>query len=167
MDYLIRTHKPGDPGYVAYRHGVLYAAEYGFDLHFDEYVMKTLVEFLADFNAERDVLLLAEHDDRIVGSIGVVGRDSGLAQLRWFLVEPEHRGRGLGKLLMERALTFCREKSFRGVYLWTFEALGAARHLYQRSGFQPTERQESNAWGRRIIEERWELILRPEKPPKL
>lgn len=82
MDCTVRTHKPGDAGYVAHRHGVLYAAEYGFDTHFDAYVMETLLEFLKHFDPERDALLLAEHGDRIVGTIGVVGREDNHAQLR-------------------------------------------------------------------------------------
>ena len=42
----IRTYRPGDAGYVAYRHGVLYARDYGFDHVFEKYVLQSLSKFL-------------------------------------------------------------------------------------------------------------------------
>ncbi len=155
----IRTHRPGDIGYVAYRHGVLYAKEYGFDLTFDYYVARGLVEFLENYDSVTDRLWLAEYDGQIVGSIAIVGRGGNTAQLRWFLVEPGFRGRGVGRRLMAEAINFYRERQFAKVFLWTFDALHAARHLYQSFGFQLTDRKEHDVWGRHLVEERWDLDL--------
>lgn len=155
----MRAHRPGDIGHVISRHGILYEKEYGFDLTFVMYVAEGLVEFLRNFNEETDRLWLAECGGRTVGSIGVVGRENRAAQLRWFLVEPEFRGRGLGRRLLQQAMDFCREKGFQQVYLWTFDALDAARHLYQAFGFVPGETVSHHIWGQDLTEERWKKSL--------
>src|SRR3712207_6069084 len=84
--------RPGDLGRVTELHGVLYAAEYGFDRGFEAYVAETLGEFGRAARPGRDRLWLAELDGRLVGSIGIVGREGGAAQLRWVLLHPDARG---------------------------------------------------------------------------
>src|SRR2546425_11065660 len=86
--------RPGDLGRVVALHGVLYAAEFGLDCTFEAYVAHTVGEFAPDARPGTDRLWLAEMDGRLVGSVGIVGRDGHMAQLRWFLVDPGVRGRG-------------------------------------------------------------------------
>src|SRR6266511_3167156 len=85
--------RPGDLGRVTALHGVLYADEYGFDHTFEAYVAESLAEYGRAARPERSRLWLAELDGRLVGSIGIVGREGGAAQLRWFLLQPDVRGR--------------------------------------------------------------------------
>src|SRR5579864_4515503 len=96
--------RPGDLGRVTLLHGVLYAEEYGFDHTFEAYVAETLGAFGRAAPRDGDRLWLAERDGHIVGSIGIVGRDEGAAQLRWLLIHPDARGRGLGRRLLREAL---------------------------------------------------------------
>ncbi len=42
----IRSHRPGDIGYVIHRHGVIYAREYGFNTEFDAYVAGGMADFI-------------------------------------------------------------------------------------------------------------------------
>lgn len=79
--------------------------------------------------------------------------------LRWFLIEPEMRGKGLGHRLMETFMNFCREKDYKHVFLWTVDKLKVARHLYSKYGFKLTETKVNDSWGNHIIEERWDLHL--------
>jgi len=56
----------------------------------------------------------------------------------WILnmyTEPEHRGRGLAKAIMEAMVQWCREQGFAWVSL---HASDAGRHLYESLGFKPT-----------------------------
>src|SRR5688572_28637376 len=101
---LRTTWKPGDLGRVTTLHSELYAEEYGFDQRFESYVAITLGEFGKAFRAGLDRLWLAERDGQLVGSIGIVGREDGAAQLRWLLVAPGGRGQGLGGRLVAEAL---------------------------------------------------------------
>src|SRR5882762_464383 len=89
----IRTDiRPGDIGYLVYLHGLLYANEYQLDHTFEGYVAAGLGEFARAYDERKDRLWLAEDEDRIVGSIAIVGQPDNSAQLRWFLVHPDARG---------------------------------------------------------------------------
>lgn len=151
----IRPWRPGDLGYIAHRHGVLYEKEYGLDQSFERYVMAGMVKFFE--NGSRGNVWVAEFGGRIVGSIAIVDAEPETAQLRWFLIEPEFRGVGLGRRLMDTAMDYCRQRAFRRVFLWTFQGLDAARHLYSSRGFVAMEEVENNTWAQRLIEERWDF----------
>jgi GNAT superfamily N-acetyltransferase len=152
--------KPGDIGYITYLHGTVYAKEYGLDCTFEGYVAESLARFALSFDAGKDRLWLAELDGQIVGSIGIVGFTTSEAQLRWFLVHPACRGRGLGQALLTATLEYCRGRGFTSIFLWTFSALRAAAHLYHSVGFQKTEQKTHMIWGRMLTEERYDLWLR-------
>jgi len=113
----IRTRQPGDAGYIAYRHGVLYAREYGFDHVFEKYVLQSLSKYME--NPVKGEIWAAEYCGMIAGFIGLVEIDETTAQLRWFLIEPEFRGAGLGRRLVETLLNHCRQKGYRHIFLWT------------------------------------------------
>ena len=153
----IRTHRIGDLGYIIYRHAVLYQEEYGLGPVFEDYLLEG---FLAFSRSEQPgTIWIAEDGDQIVGSIAIAGIDSETAQLRWFLIEPEYRGGGLGRRLMTVAMDHCRDKGYRKVFLWTFSDLHAARHLYKEYGFQITEEHPNDSWKPGIVEERWDISL--------
>ena len=81
------------------------------------------------------------------------------AQLRYFIIEPEYRGIGLGKKLMDLFMEFlyaCRYKSF---YLLTTDELPAAAHLYTSKGFVVTEARKSDGFGKPVVEQRHELMV--------
>ncbi len=155
----IRTNlRPGDIGAIVYLHGTLYR-DRGWDCTFDAYVAEGLASFALSTDPNRGQVWLAEQSGRIVGCIAIVARSVDEAQLRWFLVEPECRGKGLGRQLMECALAYCRERGFRRVYLWTVTGLPAAMHLYESAGFRETERKTHRLWGQVVTEVRCDLSL--------
>ena len=152
--------RPGDLGRVVELHGALYGAEYGLDHTFEAYVAETVGQFGRRLDPERDRLWLAELEGRLVGSIAIVGRETDVAQLRWFLLHPDVRGRGLGRRLVGDALAFCRHASYHSVYLWTIHPLTAAARLYGATGFRRTEvRPPAPLWGATLSEERYDLTL--------
>ena len=54
------------------------------------------------------------------------------------IVDPRHRGRGVGRLLLEAALTFFRSRGVPRVVLSTAERNEAAQRLFERMGFRRT-----------------------------
>jgi DNA-binding MarR family transcriptional regulator/GNAT superfamily N-acetyltransferase len=155
----IRPHRIGDASYVSLLHGTLYSEEYGLDSTFELEVGQGIMEFVGQFDPEWDGFWVAEAGDHVVGAIVIVHRGRELAQLRWFILRPAYRGLGLGRKLMTCAVDFCRDKQFKKVFLWTFDELDAAIHLYRSFGFKRTETKNHRRWGRDLIEERYELDL--------
>ncbi len=54
------------------------------------------------------------------------------------IVDPEHRGRGVGRLLLEAALEFLRSRGAPRVVLSTAEQNEAAQRLFASTGFRRT-----------------------------
>lgn len=153
--------RAGDIGHIVRRHGLLYASERGWDHRFEAYVARALAEFALSHDPARERMWLAEDDERIVGSIAIVAGGAGEAQLRWFLVEPECRGMGVGTRLLGAALDFCRATAQTRVFLWTVHGLDDAARLYANAGFRLMESTPSDRWGAPVVEERWQLELAP------
>jgi len=158
-DISIRTElRPGDIGYVIYLHGKLYHQEYHFGVQFEPYVAKGLCEFYEQYDPKRNRVWICEHDERMIGSLFLVDRGE-VAQLRYFLIETEYRGIGLGSKLIRRFMEFLRECEYKGAYLWTTHELTAAAYLYKRVGFKLTEEKESTVFGKPLREQRYDLVL--------
>lgn len=158
-DISIRTElRPGDIGYVTYLHGSLYHREYSYGIPFESYVAKGLCEFYEKYNPERSRIWACEYNDRMIGFLLLMDRGHA-AQLRYFLIEPDYRGMGLGSRLMNLYMQFLRECGYRESFLWTTHELSAAAHLYKRHGFKLTEEKESIAFGKPLREQRYDLVL--------
>ncbi len=150
---------PGDLGVITTLHGRLYAEERGWDARFEAYVAEGLARFvLAD--SPRQCAWLAEESGRLVGVAAIAEATDSLAQLRWFLVVPQYRGRGLGTWLLKEAVAFCRQMGYARVFLWTTSDLSQAAALYRSLGFAKSEEVEHEAWGANVVEERYDLDLR-------
>src|ERR1700728_1327263 len=72
----------------------------------------------------------------VVGMIGVQHHDQGLGQVRRLRVATDYRRRGIGKALLETAITFCKENQYLKVALDTFTERSAAVEMFQKLGFR-------------------------------
>ena len=81
---------------------------------------------------------VAMDDDRIIGSIAVVKSTENTAQLRWFFIESQYQGQGIGKKLLDTAMQFCRVHEYNHIFLWTINTLDTAKYLYEKYGFIKT-----------------------------
>ncbi len=159
-DLTVRNElRPGDLGMVAYLHGRVYAEEYDYEPSFEGYVAAGLAEFMERYNPDLDRVWICEKEGAVVGSLFIMHRHDGEAQLRYFILAPECRGRGLGKRLVSEALAFLRKRGYSRCYLLTAEELGTARALYERAGFTLTERIAPTIAGMKGVECRYELSL--------
>ncbi len=145
---------PGDVEGIVRLHGGIYGAEYGFDPTFETYVAEPLGRFAAG-QTEREGIWLVEESGCLKGSIAIVEHSRSSAQLRWFLLHPDLRGLGLGRMLVEEALRFCRSKGYESVFLWTLSILAVAGRIYRQAGFTLAEQRESRLWGRQLVEQRY------------
>ncbi len=151
--------RPGDLDAIVALHGILYGSEYGWDTTFQEHVSGPLAEF-GDNPSSRSRIWIVEHKGTLAGSIAIVESSKEKAQLRWLLLHPELRGRGLGRMLIEDSIRFCRETGYDSIFLWTEARLSAAANLYSLFGFEKTEENSHQLWGTSVTEQRYDLTLR-------
>jgi GNAT superfamily N-acetyltransferase len=79
------------------------------------------------------------------------------AHLRWFILSDVLRGKGAGRQLLDTAINFCKIRGYKMIYLWIFEGLNAARHLYEDAGFRLIKQQSGLQWGTEVNEQYFEL----------
>ncbi|MFI2235453.1 bifunctional helix-turn-helix transcriptional regulator/GNAT family N-acetyltransferase [Streptomyces chrestomyceticus] len=167
----LRTPAPGDLGWMVQRDAALYAREYGFDLGYEALVARIVAEYGERRDTRWDRVWIAELAGERVGAVMCVrdGIDTVIApadetpprtaRLRLLLVEPEARGRGVGRALVSACVDFAREAGFRELVLWTNSVLTAARVLYERAGFELTAEKPHHSFGRDLVGQDWRLPL--------
>ena len=100
----IRTYRPGDPSLVCYFYYKLYEQQYHFNGSVEAYFIRGMAE-LFDHPAGNQ-LWIAEQDNKIAGCIAIIKKGERSAQLRWFGVDMEVQGMGIGNQLLETAMEF-------------------------------------------------------------
>jgi DNA-binding MarR family transcriptional regulator/ribosomal protein S18 acetylase RimI-like enzyme len=155
----VRTHRPGDMGWVVQSHALLYATEYNWDISFEGLVAEIAAQFLKEFDPKRERCWIAEIDGKQVGSVFLVKQSDEVAKLRLLLVDPAGRGIGLGKRLVDECVSFARQCGYRKITLWTQSILIAARGIYEAAGFVRVATEPHRSFGHDLIGETWELSL--------
>jgi DNA-binding MarR family transcriptional regulator/N-acetylglutamate synthase-like GNAT family acetyltransferase len=157
---VLRRHRPGDMGWVVFRHGQFYNREYGYDERYEALVARIVASFIQHYDPKRERCWIAEKGQDAVGCIFLVKKTKTLAQLRLLFVEPSARGLGLGTLLVNECVRFASEAGYRKIVLWTQSELYAARHIYKKAGFRLVHKKRHRLWGPEQVGETWELVLR-------
>ena len=79
--------------------------------------------------------VLEEEDGSIIGAYGLYPVEKQTCELRKMYLHSAYRGKGLGKLLLESALSKARQMGFKRVVLETASVLREAIGLYKSYGF--------------------------------
>lgn len=159
-DLTIRPFKKTDIEYVIDRQLSLYETERKFTSEvWKKYLTQGVLGLVDRFDPEKDCMFILECNGNPAGCVAITHAQENNAQFRYFFLEPELRGVGAGKRLLDTALNFCKEKGYKHVFLWTVSAQEAARSLYKKAGFEITETSENSDWGAPVVEERWDMDI--------
>jgi DNA-binding MarR family transcriptional regulator/GNAT superfamily N-acetyltransferase len=158
--FVLRPPRPGDLGWVIFRHGALYADEYGWDESFEALVADVIARYMKDHDPKREAAWIAEVDGERAGAVLCVKKSAKVAQLRLLLVEPRFRGLGVGRCLVDECVRFARSCTYDRVVLWTNSVLTDARRVYERAGFVLVSEEKHHSFGQRLVGQTWELALR-------
>jgi len=154
-----RDLRPGDMGWIIHRQALLYAQEYGWDNAFEAMIAKVGGEFIETFDAKCERAWVAEVDERIVGSIFLVEKSKTVAKVRLLYVEPDVRGQGIGRRLVEACIAHAQKLGYKRMTLWTNDVLTSARTIYQATGFELVHSEPHRSFGKDLVGETWERDL--------
>ncbi|GAA6165719.1 helix-turn-helix domain-containing GNAT family N-acetyltransferase [Pelagimonas sp. KU-00592-HH] len=149
---------PGVIASVVGLHASYYASNFGFGAIFERKVAAEMSEFMGRIESSVNTTFSAYIGETLLGSVSLDGEDleDGASHLRWFIVSPESQGMGVGKLLLEKATSFVDTAAFDRTRLWTFKGLDAARHLYEKYGFELVHEERGKQWGTEVVEQEFE-----------
>ncbi len=87
------------------------------------------------FNQGGKFFVLEAEDGSVVGAYGLYPMDERTCELRKMYLDKTHRGKGLGKFLLEDALSKAKQLGFERMILETASVLKEAIALYKSFGF--------------------------------
>jgi DNA-binding MarR family transcriptional regulator/GNAT superfamily N-acetyltransferase len=157
--YLLRPHQPGDMGWIVHRQALLYADEFGWDGTYEALAAEIVAQFIKNYDPKRERAWVAEKDGERVGAVFVAQGSDQMVRLRLLHVERQARGLGIGQRLVEECIRFARQAGYQKMTLWTQSILHAARHIYEKSGFQVVHEEKHHSFGKDLTAETWELNL--------
>lgn len=113
-----------------------YAQSLGFSLCFQNFD-KELAELPGDYAPPDGRLLLAEHENQLVGCVALHKLDSSVCEMKRLYLRPQFRGQGFGRALAERIISEARQIGYRRVRLDTVEpVMKDAVAMYRKLGFK-------------------------------
>ena len=158
--HIRRGHSARDVNDLVRVNGEVFEPEYALSPAFAGDMAVQLAELRrSGWPGEREGLWIAELEGQAVGGVTLRDLGDGLARLGHLALQPEARGSGAGRRLVEGVLEAARDAGYERVELVTFSALTDARELYRRTGFEVTSSEHTVRWGREMDWERWELAL--------
>lgn len=90
------------------------------------------------FSLENATLFVAEIDGEIAGCCGIYpteGLPENCAELVKFYINKDYRGRGIGKMLMEKSIDFAKNAGFKSIYIESLPEFSTAVSIYEKQGF--------------------------------
>ena len=85
-------------------------------------------------------VLLLYYNDKAVASVGLKAVNETTAMVSRVYVEDMHRGKGLGKLLVNKISEFAKDMGYKRLVLNTWQVNKPAIELYKKLGFVETSR---------------------------
>jgi len=162
---LVEGFVAGSIGRIVSMHGEYYEREWEMGQLFEAMVAEKLGSFAQRYDPHTDLVLLGIEKGRVDASMIVDLNDPRSGDrgghLRFFMLDDGARGTGIGKLMMQRAMDHVDDKCDGKCWLTTFGGLDAARHLYEKHGFQLTDEVVGKRWGFELTDQVFE---RPKKP---
>ena len=114
-----------------------YAASLNVDLSFQNFAAE-LQHFATEYAAPRGAFILAEEAGHYLACIGLRSFSEESGEIKRLYVVPAARGRGFGRLLVERSIAIARDIGYRSLLLDTLPFMQDAQALYGSLGFKPT-----------------------------
>jgi len=137
MGHILREYKKDDANSVKELILGILAGEYPFDK--SVYSDSDLEKIGQTYGGEKDAFFVIDEDGRIAGTVGIKMEADDSALLRRLFVDVKSRRHGYGSELLDRAIDFCRDKSYKKVYFRCTDRMSNAMKLCVKKGFKETD----------------------------
>jgi putative acetyltransferase len=115
-----------------------YQAALGVDLSFQGFASE-LESLPGAYAPPRGRLLLARDGGRIAGCVALRPVTDDTCEMKRLYVRAESRASGVGRLLVERAISEARAIGYSRMVLDTLPTMAGAQRLYERLGFRDVQ----------------------------
>lgn len=138
LPVTIRTIQPADNQALAViiRNAL---AEFGANKPGTVYYDVTTDALFELFQKQGSIYYVAEENNQLIGGAGIYpspGLPPDTCELVKMYLSPVARGKGTGKMLIEKALQFASDTGYRKVYIETMPELRKAMSVYEKFGFR-------------------------------
>ncbi len=102
--------------------------------YYDE-CLKVMSEF---YSIPKSIYYVGIENGKIIGSAGIYpteGLNEDTCELTKMYLLPEARGKGYGRALVQKCITFAKAQGYKKIYLETMPEFKSAVGIYQKSGF--------------------------------
>ncbi len=82
--------------------------------------------------------------DKILGTIGIINKGNGIAELKRFFVHADFRGNGYGTELLNNAIEFCKKNGIKKIAFETGKEFKQGRAFYKKRGFKIIKEDDKN-----------------------
>lgn len=134
MEYNLRRFEERDAEGVKTLILTILTREYPFDR--SAYSDSDLDKIAQTYSGPKDSFFVAEEGSEIVGTAGIKEDSPEDALLRRLFVDPKHRKKGYGTRLLDRAISFAREKGYKRIFFRCTDRMAAAMKLCISKGFK-------------------------------
>lgn len=110
----------------------------GVDLSFQSYA-EELANLPGKYSPPRGRLYLAWRGDSAAGVIGLRPYDGQACEMKRLYVRPAHRGKKIGRALVDKIIAEARQEGYSRMILDTLLSLEHAVQIYKDVGFYETE----------------------------
>ena len=148
MSVIIRENKAEDNAILA---KIIRTAFHDFEVSCTDgtaYSDPTTDDLYSLFQTEKSALFVAEEDGFILGCCGIFPTDNlpdDTTELAKFYLSKEARGKGIGKLLLEKCIEKAKDLGYKKVYLESIPEFSKAVSIYEKQSFQYLEKPLGNS----------------------
>jgi putative acetyltransferase len=115
-----------------------YAAWLGIDLCFQKFD-EELLQLQQMYGLPTGAVLLYKEEDSFGGCVAIRDKGDHIAELKRMYIKPQYQGKGIGKVLLDKALALSKALGYKKIRLDTLSEMTAAIHLYRSAGFYNIE----------------------------